>query len=185
MNHHALAPMKYKKSVIIGMIHRIFRACSTYKHFHESLQKARDILLKNQYPESVIDRLIKDTLNKIFEKKETVTESEEVDEEEEKKMVMIEYRGKISDQFKISLNKLNAPSRIIFTLKKLKSVLPSLKSAVDKSLKSGIVYKITCPRCSSCYVGQTRRHLATRIGEHGSAKAPVLEQPYEIIGEFS
>ena len=96
--------MKYKKSVIIGMIHRIFRACSTYKHFHESLQKARDILLKNQYPESVIDRLIKDTLNKIFEKKETVTESEEVDEEEEKKMVMIEYRGKISDQFKISLN---------------------------------------------------------------------------------
>ena len=55
MNYHALAPMKYKKSVIIGMIHRIFRACSTYKHFHESLQKARDILLKNQYPESVID----------------------------------------------------------------------------------------------------------------------------------
>ena len=50
MNYHALAPMKYKKSVIIGMIHRIFRACSTYKHFHESLQKARDILLKNQYP---------------------------------------------------------------------------------------------------------------------------------------
>ena len=41
---------------------------------------------------------------KILEKKETVTESEEVDEEEEKKMVMIEYRGKISDQFKISLN---------------------------------------------------------------------------------
>ena len=121
MNYYALAPMNYKKSVIIGMIHRIFRACSTYKHFHESLQKARDILLKNQYPESVIDRLIKDTLNKIFEKKETVTESEEVDEEEEKKMVMIEYRGKISDQFKISLNKLNAPCRIIFTLKKLKS----------------------------------------------------------------
>ena len=53
---------------------------NTYKHFHESLQKARDILLKNQYLESVIDRLIKDTLNKIFEKKETVTESEEVDE---------------------------------------------------------------------------------------------------------
>ena len=57
-------------------------------------------------------------MNKIFEKKETVTESEEVDEEEEKKMVMIKYRGKISDQLKNSLNKLNAPCRIIFTLKK-------------------------------------------------------------------
>ena len=78
--------------------------------------------MKNQYPESVIDRLIRDTLNKIFEKKEPVIESEEVDDEVEKKMVMIEYRGKISDQFKNSLNKLNAPCRIIFTLKKLKSI---------------------------------------------------------------
>ena len=60
-----------------------------------------------------------------------------------------------------------------FNAEKLKSVLPSIKSSVDKSLKSGIVYKITCPRCSSCYVGQTRLHLATRIGKHGSAKARV------------
>ena len=118
---------------------------------------------------------MRDTLNKIFEKKEIVTESEKVYEEEEKKMVMIEYRGKISDQkiFKNSLNKLSAPCQIIFTLKKLKSVVPSLKSSIDKSLKSGIVYKISCLRCSLCYVGQTRRHLASRIGEHGSAKAPV------------
>ena len=51
--------------------------------------------------------------------------------------------------------------------------LPSLESLVDKSLKSDIVYKITCARCSFCYVGQTHRHLATRIGKHVSAKAPV------------
>ena len=91
MNYHTLAPMKYKKSVIIGMIRRIFRAYNTYKHFQESLQKVRGILSKNQYPESVIDQLIRDTLNKIFEEKETVTESEEEDEEEEKKMLMVEY----------------------------------------------------------------------------------------------
>ena len=102
--------------------------------------------MKNQYPECVIDRLIRDTLNKIFEKKEMITKSEKVDEEEEKKMVMIEYSG---------MKKLNTPCQIIFKLKKLKSVLPSLKPFIDKSLKSGIVYKITCPQCFSCYVGQT------------------------------
>ena len=32
--------------------------------------------------------------------------------------------------------------------------------------KSGVVYKINCPRCSSCYVGQTSRHLQTRVKEH-------------------
>ena len=36
-----------------------------------------------------------------------------------------------------------------------------------------VVYKISCPRCKSFYVGQTRRHLLTRIKEHGRAKAPV------------
>ena len=88
-------------------------------------------------------------------------------------MMFIEYRGKISDQFKKSLLKLDVPCRIIFTLKKLKTVLPSLKSTVEKSLKSGGVYKITCPRCNSCYVGQTRRHLITRFKEHRKPKAPV------------
>ena len=55
MNYHTLVPMKYKKLINIGMIHRIFHVCSTYKHFHKSLQKARGIRLKNQCLESVID----------------------------------------------------------------------------------------------------------------------------------
>ena len=88
-------------------------------------------------------------------------------------MLFVEYRGKISDQFKNSITKLDVPCQIIFTLKKLKHVLPSLKPSTDKSLKSGVVYQITCPRCKSRYVGQTRRHLLTRIKEHGRPKAPV------------
>jgi len=32
----ALAQKKYRKSVILGMIHGIFRACSNYQTFHES-----------------------------------------------------------------------------------------------------------------------------------------------------
>ena len=55
----------------------------------------------------------------------------------------------------------------------MKQVLPSLKPSTDKSLKSGVVYQITCPRCTSRYVGQTCRHLLTCIKEHGRPKAPV------------
>ena len=35
-------------------------------------------------------------------------------------------------------------------------------------LKSNVVYKITCPQCQLCYVGQTARHLVTRYNEHVS-----------------
>ena len=34
------------------------------------------------------------------------------------------------------------------------------------SLKSGVVYKFKCASCNACYVGETSRHLTTRIREH-------------------
>ena len=50
--------------------------------------------------------------------------------------------------------------------------MPSLKEPVDKALRSGLVYKITCSRCQSCYVGQTTRRLLVRIREHKRAGTP-------------
>ena len=85
-------------------------------------------------------------------------EKDEVDE----KMVFIEYRGKVLD----SLKKLKVLCKIIFTSKKIKIDLPSLKPSVKKCLKSHVVYKICCSRCQLCYVGQTIRHLITQLREH-------------------
>lgn len=170
MNFHALAPLKYKRSVVVGMIHRISRACSTQENRTESLERARNILIRNQYPKKFIESIISDTLKRIDN---PVEEQEKEDEEEDPKKLFVEYRGKISDQFKHSLHKLNAPCQVIFTLKKLKNVLPSLKPAIEKSFRSCVVYKIVCSRCQSCYVGYTCRHLITRIKEHRSEKAPV------------
>ncbi|XP_066911760.1 uncharacterized protein [Clytia hemisphaerica] len=164
MNFHALAPLKYKKSVVIGMIHRIFRACSSYKTFHEGLERAKVILNRNQYPEPLVDSIIRDTLNKLFEKEEPPVVEENEDEEDDLKMFFVEYREKLSEELKHNLGKLKAPCRVIFTLKKLKTVLPSLKSSVEKSLKSGVVYKITCPRCNSCYMS----------AKHGDILSPEL-----------
>ena len=59
------------------------------------------------------------------------------------------------------------------SLRKLKTVTPSLKPPVEKKLKSRVVYKITCPRCDACYVGQTSRHLKTRFSEHKNNSGPV------------
>ena len=82
------------------------------------------------------------------------------------KMIFVVYRGKVSEKFEQSLRKINAPCKVVFTLKKLKTYLPSLKPVIDKSFRSGVVYQIKCPRCYSCYVGQTCRHLICRIKEH-------------------
>ncbi len=40
------------------------------------------------------------------------------------------------------------------------------KDKVPKFLRSGVVYSFKCRCCSASYVGQTTRHLHTRISEH-------------------
>ena len=69
--------------------------------------------------------------------------------------------------------KAGAPVRVVFRLRKLKTILPSLKEEVEKCYKSGVVYKISCPCCKACYVGQTIRHTLQRIKEHQRPSAPV------------
>ena len=76
MNFHALAPKRYKRSVVSGFIHRIYRACSDWKAFHESVERAKNILKKNQYPEAFYEPIIHETLTKIIQK-DNVPENEE------------------------------------------------------------------------------------------------------------
>ena len=65
MNYHALAPKRYKRSVVSGVVHRIHRACSTWQNFHDSLEKAKRILERNQYPPTFYEPIIK-TLDSII-----------------------------------------------------------------------------------------------------------------------
>ena len=95
MNYHALAPKKYKRAVVSGFVHRIYRACSDWKNFHDSLEKAKVILKKNQYPPDFFEPIIHETLTRIIspEKK-----GEETDEDDKKHfMIFLQYRGKCSE----------------------------------------------------------------------------------------
>ena len=42
----------------------------------------------------------------------------------------------------------------------------SFKDALPKSLQPYVVYPFTCAGCKACYIGETKRHLNTRIEEH-------------------
>ena len=171
MNYHALAPRKYKISVVSGIVYRIYYACSSWKNFHDSLMKAQKILENNQYPPAFYQPIMTKTLNKIVNP--LWQHQEEECDEVDVKLIFLQYRGRITEKFEQSLRKCKAPCKVVYTLRKVKSVLPSLKAPVEKSLKSGVVYKILCPRCNSCYVGQTSRHLLNRIKEHQRKGSPV------------
>ncbi|CAM4840181.1 unnamed protein product [Rotaria magnacalcarata] len=54
------------------------------------------------------------------------------------------------------------------------------KDKIPTELRSGVVYEATCPVCNEKYIGETCRHLKTRINEHLSYQKrvmPPLTQP--------
>ena len=55
--------------------------------------------------------------------------------------------------------------KIAFSPFKLQDLFSS-KDCLPVALKSFVVYKFSCAGCQSCYIGETKCHLPTRIKEH-------------------
>ena len=55
--------------------------------------------------------------------------------------------------------------KLVFTSEKLRCAF-STKDPYKSEHLSKVVYKFVCASCNASYVGQTCRHLATRIDEH-------------------
>ena len=78
-------------------------------------------------------------------KSEEKQEETEEEEEAEKTICVLQYRGKLTEKKNLSmyLKGLKEPCTVIMTLRKLKTVLLSLKAPVEKDLKGGVVYEIS------------------------------------------
>ena len=63
------AHLQYKRKVIEGTVHRVFRSTSTLEDFDQALEKNRKQWIKNQNPKNWSDRVVFETLNKIIEGK--------------------------------------------------------------------------------------------------------------------
>ena len=101
MNYNTLAPTKYKRSVVSGLVHRIHRPCSSWKSFHDDLEKAKSMLRNNQYPTKFFEPIISRTLSNIIRNGRDEEEGDKKYEEDEvdEKIVFIEYHGKVSYGF--------------------------------------------------------------------------------------
>ena len=177
MNFHALAPRRYKKSVVRSFVHRIYRCCSTRENVLSSLDRAREILDKNQYPLSFYNPIIQETLQKIEEADEQETAPNTnipTEPATAKHLFKIQYRGPVTDKFVKTLFEIKAPVVPVITIRKIRTFVSTLKAKIPDNIASRVVYKITCPSCHACYVGLTDRHSCTRFGEHKTrSKEPV------------
>ena len=118
------------------------------------------------YPKSVIDNQIKTFLDKQFTVASVTTS-----EKQKTLHYSLPYIGHFSHVTRKKLRHIcegfckDINTKIAFSPPKLSSFF-SCKDTLPKCLQSYVVYQFTCAECKACYVGETKRHLNTRIEEH-------------------
>ena len=65
--------MQYKRNVIEGTVHRVFRSTSTWENSDQALEKKPKQWIENQYPKNWLDRVLSETLNREEQKKKKQT----------------------------------------------------------------------------------------------------------------
>ena len=91
LNFHALAPFKYKKSVIINMVHRVNNATNNWENFHRGIEEAKEILRNNHYPPEIYEDIIRTTIEKIVLK----TKKKPPDKDDGRKMFLSIIEGQL------------------------------------------------------------------------------------------
>ena len=166
LNFFALAPSRYKRSVVRSLVYRIFNSCSNWKLFHLSMKKAVLLLEKNQYPRWFYEKVIHDTLESLIKKtkpKDKLVLDEKVTG---KRLAFFQFRGFQTLEFIKKLEKAEAPIVPILIMRKMKTILSNTKVPIEKFLSSNVIYELNCSGCNSRYIGLTQRHLITRKNEH-------------------
>ena len=137
----------------------------------------REQWLDNQYPENWSSRVASHTLEKIIREgknKKNMDEKKKPcdNSSDSPPILMVQYRGNHSQTLATKGRDITN-AQIIFTTRKMKTCMPSLKFSFSSELKSKVVYSLAYCGFKSIYVGQTIRHLTTRIEEHRKEDTPV------------
>ena len=94
-------------------------------------------------------------------------------------MLKVQYRGSVTDKFVKTLFEVKAPVIPVITIRKIRTFVSTIKPKVPDEIVSRVVYRIECPSCEACYVGQTDRHVRTRFGEHKTKRNEPVRKHFE------
>ena len=133
MNFHTVAPRKYKRAVVQVFVHHIWRACSSWNTFHDSMCRAKQVLERNQCPPEFYDPIIMLTIEKFHtqitneqngNQPDPVSETATAAPPIPAHMRLLQYRGRPTDSLLRHLSKLNTVKITkVLTLRKLNTLV--------------------------------------------------------------
>jgi hypothetical protein len=175
MNFTSFCTISYKRGLVRTLVDRAFKINSSWPGFHCDLTKLTAILKRNQFPDHLLSNSIKTYLQEKLAK--PVKSSDRNVDERSVRYFKLPYVGFLSTLTHQRIRRLveshckGIVVKLVFSSFKTGSYFSS-KDRLSKYSRSGVVYKFTCAGCNASYIGETARHINTRIEEHlGKDKA--------------
>ena len=155
---------KYKRNLLYNLINRTWRIASDFQSAIKDINNLAIALQKNGFSDNIISQAINRTITKFYDKK---TQSNIDANVYDCTTLIVPYSEGAKTFKKDILNLLPSDpnTRIIFKTSKTLDFF-SNKSPTPFDIQSNLVYKFTCHRCNASYIGETSRHLRTRITDH-------------------
>jgi hypothetical protein len=162
LNYKSCHPISQKKSVIIGLADRAVKLSDT--DFRENaIKKAKQALILNNYPITLINKIFKKRINKFYNALQPHRNNKNKDNQA--KHISLPFVNGLSQNFQNLFKKYDVT--ICHKANNLLSAnYTKLKSKIPKNKKSNIIYQIPCDNCQSTYIGQTSQYLENRIKSH-------------------
>ena len=167
-NYFSFIPYPYKLGLIRTLVDRAYKINNTWLGFYEDIKKLTEILKKNLFPAHLVERVVNRYL--------TLTRDEcdppvSVSDTTTNFYFKLPYIGPFSvitqkrvRQFaKCYCN--NIDIKLVFSSFKIGDMF-GVKDPIPRGLRTCVVYKFLCVGSNACYVGETPRHLSTRVHEH-------------------
>ena len=171
---------KYKRNLLHNLINRTWRIASSFHSAIKDINNLRGTLLKNGYSDNVIFQTIKKSISNFYDKKPNANIDNQVDKEFVYTLIVPYSEG--AKSFKkdiLNLLPANTKTRIVFQTSKILDFF-SNKSPTPIDIQSNLVYKFTCHRCNASYIGETSRHLRTRVHDHSQGIGTRSIKDHEI-----
>ena len=165
INYFSNHPLKYKINIIRNLVDRAILLSDV--RFHKSnLIEIKKILSNNCYPTKLTNKYINIRLNELQTRHNNNNSSSSDNVARDPlKFITIPYIKGLSDGVGRTMR--DAKFKVLLTIpKKLDCIIRRGKDTLPNLKQTELIYEIDCANCNAAYIGQTKRHLETRVKEH-------------------
>lgn len=166
INFHSFHTTRMKINTINNMKNRVLRLSHpTFKL--NNLKKLYDIMIKNSFPSSMLNKLLYSTpvIDSLAEhRRADVVQQPPTDLHYRS----LPYIDQLSQKLISTLSIVPGLKIALKNCKRVRNLYTPLKDKTPVSQQSGVVYMVPCSNCNLSYIGQTGRSLHARLISHKS-----------------